>query len=483
MARADVLIRDAMLYDGRGGVPAAGDLAIEGGRIAALGALSGWSAPEEIRAEGLALAPGFIDVHTHDDRAVLATDMACKVSQGVTSVVVGNCGVSLSPLAAIGRVPPPLDLLGEPRDYAYPRFIDYIEALGRRGSATNVAALIGHSTLRVGAMENLDRPASRSEIWAMQEQLVRSLGAGAIGFSTGLDYAPARAAPTEEVMALAGLLKQSGGIHTTHMRNEGDQVIEAMDEAFAIGKAADVPVVISHFKVAGRANFGRSTETLAKFDQARTEQTLALDAYPYPASSTVLKTDYALESVRVLVTWSKAEPKLAGRWLDEIARDWGVDQRQAAERLQPAGAVYFSMDEGDVRRILAYPETMIGSDGLPHDTHPHPRLWGAFPRVLGHYARREKLFSLEEALRRMTALPAARFGFAGRGLLAEGAAADLVLFDPARVEDRATFEQPTLPAAGIARTLVNGRTVWQDGQTTGERPGVLLRRTAERGAT
>jgi N-acyl-D-amino-acid deacylase len=281
-------------------------------------------------------------------------------------------------------------------------------------------------------------------------------------------------------MALAGVLKQAGGIHTTHMRNEGDLVLQAMDEAFAIGRSADVPVVISHFKVAGPQNFGRSIETLAKFAEARERQPLALDAYPYPASSTVLKSDYALEAVRVLVTWSKAEPKMTGRYLADIAAEWGVDLRRAAERLQPAGAVYFSMDEGDVRRILAYAETMIGSDGLPHDTHPHPRLWGAFPRVLGHYARKEKLFPLEEALRKMTALPASRFGLKDRGVLQEGAVADLVLFDPATVEDRATFEQPTLPAAGIARTFVNGRTVWQDGEATGERPGVLLRRSTER---
>ncbi|HKY95032.1 MAG TPA: D-aminoacylase [Kiloniellales bacterium] len=476
MPRADTLIRGAQLYDGLGGAPVPGDLAIEGGRIAATGDLAGWSAAEEISADGLGLAPGFIDVHTHDDRAVLATDMACKVSQGVTSVVVGNCGISLAPLAAVGQVPPPLDLLGEPRDYAFPRFVDYVEALHRRGAAVNVAALIGHSTLRVGAMDSVDRPATRKEIWTMQEHLVRSLGAGAIGFSAGLEYAPSRAAPTEEVMALTAVLKAAGGIHTTHMRNEGDHVIQSMDEAFAIGRSADVPVVISHFKLSGPQNFGRSTETLAKFAEARGKQPLALDAYPYPAGSTVLKADYAFESTRVLITWSKAQPKMAGRYLDEIAREWGVDQRVAAERLQPAGAVYFSMDEGDVRRILAYPETMIGSDGLPHDAHPHPRLWGAFPRVLGHYAREEKLFTLEEALRRMTSLPAANFGFKDRGRLAEGAAADLVLFDPQTVEDRATFEEPTLPSAGIARTIVNGTTVWQDGQVTGERPGVLLRR-------
>jgi len=481
MTRVETLIRGAQLYDGLGGAPVEGDIAIDGGRIAGLGDLAGWRAAEEIVAEGLAIAPGFIDVHTHDDRAVLAGDMACKVSQGVTSVVVGNCGISLSPLRAIGSVPPPLDLLGEPRDYAYPRFIDYVEALYRRGSAVNVAALIGHSTLRIGAMDDVERPASRGEIRAMQADLVRSLGAGAIGFSTGLNYAPSRAAPTAEVMALTAMLQAAGGIHTTHMRDEGDRVGEAMDEAFAIGRSAGVPVVISHHKVTGPRNFGRSAETLPKFAAALEQQPLALDAYPYAAGSTVLKPDYAFGTVRVLITWSKAQPKLAGRYLDDIAAEWGVEQRVAAERLQPAGAVYFAMDEADVRRILAYPETMIGSDGLPHDQLPHPRRWGAFPRVLSYYSRKEKLFPLAEALRRMTSLPADRFGFQDRGRLAEGLAADLVVFDPETVEDRATFEQPTLPAAGILRTLVNGRSVWQEGQTTDERPGRLLRRTAETG--
>ena len=478
MPRVDTLIRTAQLYDGTGSAPATGDLAIDGGRIAGMGDLSGWSAREELHAEGLALAPGFIDVHTHDDRAVLATDMACKVSQGVTSVVVGNCGISLSPLAAVGNLPPPLDLLGETRDYVFPRFVDYVEAVHRRGAAVNVAALIGHSTLRVGAMDSVDRPATRAEISAMKTSLVRSLGAGAIGFSTGLNYAPSRAAPTAEVMALTSVLKAAGGIHTTHMRDEGDRITEAMDEAFAIGQSAGVPVLISHFKLTGPRNFGRSAETVPKFAAALEKQPLALDAYPYAAGSTVLKPDYAFGTVRILITWSKSQPKMAGRYLDEIAAEWGVEQRQAAERLQPAGAVYFAMDEADVRRILAYPETMIGSDGLPHDSHPHPRLWGAFPRVLGHYARKEKLFPMAEAIRRMTALPADRFGFKDRGRLAEGLAADLVVFDPETVEDRATYQEPTLLSAGIERTIVNGRTVWQDGQHTGERPGRLLKRTA-----
>ncbi len=476
MPRADLLIRNCLLYDGSGAPPRPGDLAVAGGRIAATGSLEGWQAPVERRAGGLALAPGFIDVHTHDDRAVLEGDMAPKISQGITTVVVGNCGISLSPLALAGPPPPPLDLLGGREHYRFARFADYAAALESAGGAANVAALIGHSTLRCGAMDRLDRPASGAEIAVMKRRLQESLEAGAIGLSTGLDYDPARAAPTEEVAALAELLAPAGAIHTTHMRDEGTAIVPAMEEAFAIGRAAAVPVVISHFKASGAASHGRSAETLALFAAAASEQPLALDAYPYAASSTVLRADELAETARILITWSTAEPGQAGRELDEIARDWGVTRERAAERLQPAGAVYFSMHEDDVRRILAFPETMIGSDGLPHDAHPHPRLWGAFPRVLGHYAREQKLFSLEEAVRRMTALPAARFGLVGRGRLSEGAAADLVLFDPASVIDRATFAEPKRAAAGIAEVWVAGAPVWQEGRATGQRPGGLLKR-------
>ncbi len=471
----DLLICGATLYDGRGGPPRLADVAVDGDYVAAVGDLGGAESRREIKAEGLALAPGFIDVHTHDDRAVLDGDMAPKISQGVTSVVVGNCGISLAPLTLLGAPPPPLDLLGGQADYRFASFADYLSALDRAGGATNTAAMVGHSTLRVGAMERTDRAASAAEIAAMRGRLQDCLAAGAIGFSTGLFYAPSAAAPTEEIMALAEVLKPLGGIHTTHMRDESDHVTEALDEAFAIGRHAEVPVVISHFKVSGRDNWGRSAETLAKWRRAAAGQPLALDAYPYAASSTVLRIEYAAEAPQVLITWSKAHPEQSGRDLDEIAREWGLDRRAAAERLQPAGAVYFSMDEGDVRRILAFPETMIGSDGLPHDQHPHPRLWGAFPRVLGHYARDVGLFPLEEAIRRMTSLSAERFGLVDRGHIAEGAFADLVLFDPATVIDSATFADPKRPAAGIKEVFVNGESVWAEGRPTGARPGRVLR--------
>ncbi len=472
----DLLIQRALLFDGAGTPPIVGDLAVTDDKIAVIGDLRNWHAQENIDAQGLALAPGFIDVHTHDDRALLIGDMANKTSQGVTSVVVGNCGVSLAPLTLRAAPPPPLDLIGAQADYKYPTFADYMAALERQPPAVNAACLVGHSTLRVGVMERLDRSATPDEISGMRARLQEALDAGAIGLSTGLDYQPAEAAPTEEVQALAELLKPAGAIHTTHMRSEGDNVIEAMDEAFAIGRSADVPVVISHFKVHGKANFGRSAETLAKFDAQRLRQALALDAYPYSASSTVLKSQEVGEAPKVMVTWSIPHPEATGRMLDVIAAEWGCSQAEAAKKLQPAGAVYFAMDEADVRRILSYPHTMIGSDGLPHDAHPHPRLWGSFPRVLGHYARELGLFSMEEAVRRMTSLPAERFGLTGRGRLKQNYAADLVLFDPKTVKDRATFEDPKQVSAGIVAVWVNGKTVWHDGKATGARPGRALRR-------
>ena len=472
----DLLIQRASLYDGSGTPPIVGDLAVTGDKIAVIGDLRSWHARETIDAHGLALAPGFIDVHTHDDRALLIGDMGNKTSQGVTSVVVGNCGVSLAPLTLRAAPPPPLDLIGAQADFKYPSFADYMAALDRQPPAVNAACLVGHSTLRVGVMDRLDRPATADEIASMRAKLQEALDAGAIGLSTGLDYQPAEKAPTAEVQALAELLKPAGAIHTTHMRNEGDHVIEAMDEAFAIGRSADVPVVISHFKVHGKANFGRSAETLAKFDAQRTRQPLALDAYPYSASSTVLKSQEIGEAPKVMVTWSVPHPEATGRMLDAITAEWGCSLADAAKKLQPAGAVYFAMDEADVRRILSYPHTMIGSDGLPHDAHPHPRLWGSFPRVLGHYARELGLFAMEEAVRRMTSLPAERFGLTARGRLKQNYAADLVLFDPNSVKDRATFEDPKQVSAGIVAVWVNGKTVWRDGRATSARPGRALRR-------
>jgi len=473
---ADWILRGGTVIDGTGGPRRRADVAVTGDRIAAVGKVAKSTGAREIDASGLVVAPGFIDVHTHDDRALLASDMAAKASQGVTTVITGNCGISLAPLSLKNPPPPPLDLLGDIADYAYPRFADYFDALDRSPPAINAAALVGHSTLRAGTMTELDRPARADEIARMQQRLVEALGAGAIGLSTGLYYAPAAHAPSEEVEALAKLLRPAGAVYTTHMRDEAEHVLDSLDESFHVGETAQVPVVISHHKTTGMRNFGRTAETLPKIAAAIQKQEIGLDAYPYVASSTVLRTERLEDATRVLITWSKAMPEQAGRDLADIAKEWGVGLREAAQRLQPGGAIYWMMDEADVRRVLAFEQTMIGSDGLPHDAHPHPRLWGTFPRVLGHYCREVGLFGLETAVRKMTGLPASRFGLSGRGVLAEGAYADLTVFDPETVIDRATFAEPTLPAAGIAHVFVNGRKVWSEGKPSGERAGRALRR-------
>ncbi len=473
----DLILRDALIVDGTGAAARQGDIAVQGDRIAAIGESFDGPATEEIDLAGLAVAPGFIDVHTHDDRAVIDTpDMLPKISQGVTSVVVGNCGISLSPIVPDVDPPPPMTLLGERGMFRYPRFADYAAAVDAARPAVNVAALIGHSTLRVRVMEDVGRPASEAEIAEMGALLTDALAAGAIGFSTGLFYPPNEAAGIDEVSALAARLVESGGIYATHMRNEHDGVLESLEETFETGRRAEVPVVISHHKCAGPDNWGRSTETLAAIERARAGQPVGLDAYPYAAGSTVLIPRFMDPRIRIRVSWSKPHPEMAGRDLADIAAEWGCSPDDAARRLDPAGAVYFQMDEADVRRILAYPHTMIGSDGLPHDAHPHPRLWGTFPRVIGHYGRDEGLFSLEEAVHRMTGLPAETFRLPGRGVLTAGNFADLTIFDPATIGDRATYDEPTLPAEGIALVFVNGRLTWRDGQASGDRAGRLLRR-------
>jgi N-acyl-D-amino-acid deacylase len=471
------ILRGGDVIDGTGRPRQRADVAIGADRITAIGEIDRVAGAQEVDVSGKIVAPGFIDVHTHDDRALFATPaMMAKASQGVTTVVTGNCGISLAPLMLDGAPPPPLDLLGDTADYHYERFADYLAALDKAPAALNAACLVGHSTLRVGVMSALDRPADNSELELMGERLQEALDAGAIGMSSGLAYAPASHAPAAEIEALATMLRPAGALYTTHMRNEGGAVIDSLEESFAAGRAAGVPVVISHHKTIGRENFGRTAATLPVIAAAIEQQEIGLDAYPYIASSTVLSAAQAERALKVLVTWSKRAPEQAGRELSAIAADWEVSTQQAVDRLQPAGAGYWMMDEADVQRVLRFEHTMIGSDGLPHDLHPHPRLWGAFPRVLGHYCRELRLFGLEEAVRRMTGFSASRFGLAGRGILAAGAYADITVFDAATVADRATFEMPTTPAAGIEHVFVNGRPVWAEGKPTGEHPGRALRR-------
>jgi N-acyl-D-amino-acid deacylase len=311
-----------------------------------------------------------------------------------------------------------------------------------------------------------------------------AMEAGAIGVSSGLFYPPAMPAPASEVTGLARIAARHGGVYTAHIRNEADDVAEGLEEAFLIAREAGAPLVISHHKVSGSANFGRSRETLRMIGRAATSQRIGLDVYPYAASSTMLNRASWSASTRTLVTWSKPHPEAAGRELREVAAAMGLSEEEALDALSPGGAVYFMMDEADVRRIIASPNAMIGSDGVPMNTRPHPRLWGAFTRVLGHYVRDVGLFPIEEAVRRMTSLPAQQFRLTDRGVIAPGAAADLVILDPAKVSDRATFEAPDLPSEGIDAVYVAGVCIWRAGAPTGARPGRVLRLAdAEAGRT
>lgn len=475
---ADLIIRHGWIVDGTGAPRFESDIAVSGDQISAIGYLDCVDAAREIDATGRVVAPGFIDAHTHDDRALLVMpDMTPKVSQGVTSLVAGNCGVSLAPLVIEGRPPPPLDLLGpDVGTFRFPRFRNFVEALGDAPPAVNCALLVGHITLRHRTMDRLDRPATAEETGAMCRLVEETMEEGAIGFSTGLDYPPAVASSRGEVQTLVEAVKAFGGLYCSHTRNYFEGVEEALDEALEIGEETGVPVVISHHQVTGAMNFGKSRRTLARIDAARRRHAVGLDAYPYNASSKTLDPGRAKPGVRIMVTWSLAHPDRVGQDLVDIAREWNCTEEEAAERLLPAGAIYFQLDEKDVQRILAYQHTMIGSDGLPHDVHPHPRLWGTFPRVLGHYARDLGLMPLEEAVRRMTSLPAAWFGLRDRGVLRPGAFADIVIFDPSTIADRATFMKPAQLAAGIDAVIVNGRVVWAQGAHTGARPGRVLAR-------
>ena len=473
------VVRGALVMDGTGAEGFVADVAWEDGVIAGVG-LVPWEGEVEVDGTGLVLAPGFIDVHTHDDTNVVRTpEMLPKLSQGVTTVVVGNCGISASPVTLKAGVPDPMNLLGTADAFVYPTFAAYREAVDKARPSVNVVALVGHTALRTNHLERFDRPATPGEVEAMGAQLRQALAEGAVGLSTGLAYKNASAAPDTEVLALAALVAEAGGLYTTHMRTEFDGVLNAMDEAFAVGRWVGVPLVISHLKCAGAGNWGRGSELLDKLHRAAEGQAVGCDCYPYSAGSSTLDLTQVTADFPIRITWSDPWPDQGGRDLANIAADWGLSLLDAARRLQPAGAVYHNMAEADVRRILADPATMIGSDGLPNDPRPHPRLWGTFPRVLGHYSRDEKLFPLPEAVRKMTGLPAARFGLGDRGLVKPGLAADLVLFDPQTVRDVATFDDSIRPAEGIIAVWVNGVWSLDRGRGTGDRAGRFLPRARD----
>ena len=472
-----LILAGGLLVDGSGAAPVRADLLIDGNRIAAIGDRHAMPVDVPVRdVTGCIVAPGFIDSHTHDDGYLLVhPDMTPKVSQGITTVVTGNCGISLAPLVC-SEVPQPLDLLGPARLFRFATFKAWIEALRAAPAAVNVVPLVGHTTLRVAVMDDTGRAATAPEMAQMQALLTEALQAGAFGMSTGTFYPPAAHATTEEIIEVGLPLGQHGGLYATHLRDEADHIVPAMEEALQIGRALDCLVVFSHHKLAGGNNHGRSQETLALIDRAARLQPVCLDCHPYPATSTMLRLDRVRIARRTLVTWSSGMPAAQGRDFADLRAELGLDDAQTLERLAPAGAIYFLMDEADVERIMRHPLAMVGSDGLPFDQHPHPRQWGTFTNVLRTLVRERGVLPIETAIHKMTGLAARHYGLADRGLLRVGYRADLVLFDPAGVTDCATFEQPVQASEGISGVWVNGQRVWDGQCATGALPGEVLSR-------
>jgi N-acyl-D-aspartate/D-glutamate deacylase len=492
MPRYDLVIHGAALHDGSGAPPVCADLAVRGDRIAAIGPdLPGGAA--RVDGSGLALAPGFVDVHTHDDfAAVLYPEMGFKVQGGVTSVVVGNCGMGAAPwpqatayAAAFhpGRTLPRWD-----------GYAGYLARLDAEPASCNVAALVGLGAVRAAVLGGEARAPSARELDAMRALVREGVEAGCAGVSSGLIYEPGKHAQLEELAALASEARANGGLYATHMRDEGAGLLDSVREAIAVGERAGVPVQISHHKAAGRESWGLVRESLALIDAARARGLdVSADQYPYTAASTVLAavvSYFAGTGERgvgrggpdeVVLSSAPKNPAWEGRSIASLAAEWGVPPLAAAQRVLDAegfgaSVVIHNMSEDDVRTVLRHPSTMIGSDGLPMlHAKPHPRLYGTFARVLGSYVREQGVLPLEEAVHRMTGLSAARFGLADRGLLREGCFADLVLFDPAAIADVATYADPHHPPVGIERVYVNGSEVVRAGAHTGARPGRTLR--------
>ena len=525
----DLKITGGQLIDGTGAPARRGDVGVTGDAITAVGDLSREPAGRTIDATGRTVTPGFIDMHSHSDWRLWDNRRAeSKIRQGVTTEVIGNCGFSPAPVSDQSRDEMRGFALYLPAgmDFSWRRVADYLARYESEGVALNVAQLIGHGTLRLAAMGFARRPPTAAEQAHMERMMDEAMADGAYGLATGLIYAPGSYAATEEIIGIARRAGGRRGFYASHIRGEGATLLDAVAEAIRVGREGGLPVQVSHVKAAGRPNWGKVASALALIDDARRDGLDVMgDVYPYTASSTTLRTllpDWALEGgidamlkrladpamrdrirreltgggetllrgldwADIMVAYSPSRPDAQGRRIAEIAAARREDPLDAAIELivSEHGKGYmilFQLDEADLRRALAHPHVMIGSDGSALAAQgplaagkPHPRSYGTFPRVLGRYVRDEGVLSLETAVWKMTGLPAKRLGLADRGVLQGGAKADLVVFDAATVADRATYEDPHRYATGIGDVIVNGRVVIAGGEHTGALPGRVLR--------
>ncbi len=525
----DVVVRGGTLYDGGGGGPYAGDLAIDGDRITALvpaGRRPGVRGRLEIDAAGLAVAPGFVNMLSWATASLLVDGRAqSDVRQGVTLEVFGE-GWSMGPLTAEMKEEM-VARQGDLRfDVEWTTLGEYLEHLERRGVAPNVASFVGATTVRIHELGHADRAPSAEELERMRDLVRQAMAEGALGVGSSLIYAPAYYAGTDELVALAAAAGQSGGSYISHIRSEGEGLLEAIDELIEIARRAGVRAEIYHLKASRPENWDKLEAAIAKVEAARAEGLdVGADVYTYPASATGLNAimppwaqegghdawvarlrDPAtreriraeidmISADKILLVGFKSErlKPLTGRTLAEVAAERGVSPEVAAMDLvveddSRVGAVYFSMSEDNVRRKVALPWVTFGSDaGAPSaegvflKSMSHPRAYGNFARLLGRYVREEKLVPLPEAIRRLTSLPAANLKIADRGRLAPGYFADVVVFDPATIADHATFAEPHRYSTGVRHVLVNGVPVLADGEPTGATPGRVVRGPGFRG--
>lgn len=523
----DYTIRNVRIIDGTGMPYYHGEVAVRDGVMTEIGRRVSGDARRVIDGHGMVLAPGFIDSHSHSDTPWFVDPRGeSKLMQGVTTEVTGQCGASAAPMTEKRKAAQVNADTDDGSPVTWTTFAEYLDALERNGVGVNIAPLVGHSAIRSSVMGYDMRPPTDAELEEMKAHVVEAMRAGAFGYSSGLIYPPSSYADTRELIELAKAMAPYGGIYATHMRNEGANLLKSVEEAITIGREAGVPVQISHHKASGNERvWGLVKDSLKMIEEARKEGADVLcDQYPYIASATSLtsiipgwaheggprallarlkdpeigpKLKAAVEEsrkgggwARLLVTSVRSSKNrfAQGKRLPEIAAIWGVPEVEAAWRLLieeelEVGQASFGMCEEDVRTVMAHPCVMIGSDssatavdGPLAKGHPHPRTFGTFPRVLGKYAREEKVLSLEQAVYKMTGMAAGRLHLWDRGVIRPGAKADLVLFDPATVIDTATFEAPCQYPKGIEWVMVNGVMAIENGEHTGRIAGKVLRR-------